>query len=325
MSKQSFFSLIFALLALPAIMSAQEAQNFGGPKGGDLAPDFTLTAIDSAGKTSTFKLSDMKGKTVVLAFFPGARTSGCTIQLEKFRDDYRYLAPAASVQYIAVSTDRDTALASWSREEKFPFLLVSDAGGKVGALYGAYDPRFKREHRLLYVIHPNGKVFVAAKPFNLADSLAFKKLEAVIRMTLPLAQTKTPIVTYDSADRELLPLLKSEAAKAAAMNKMPVVEFVSSSCPPCLSLGASMADPLLEDAFKNVYLIRLNADVWEDKWKGAGYYFKAMPSFFPLNSAGVPVGLTIDGRAWAEDIPRNQAPPLKQFFDDVLKNTKVAD
>jgi thioredoxin-dependent peroxiredoxin len=65
-----------AALLFATTLGAQAAQE-GGPKVGDLAPDFTLAAATKAGvNPAAVKLSDFRGQTVVLAFFPKARTGG---------------------------------------------------------------------------------------------------------------------------------------------------------------------------------------------------------------------------------------------------------
>lgn len=64
-------------LALTAPAAAQDPAPTEGPKVGDLAPDFTLTASTKDGVNPIpVRLSDFKGQTVVLAFFPKARTGG---------------------------------------------------------------------------------------------------------------------------------------------------------------------------------------------------------------------------------------------------------
>src|ERR1700760_1027142 len=86
---------ISSVVALrPNVAAAQQQQaapmpNF--PAVGEAAPDFSATATDSTGKAIPVSLSSMKGKVVVLAFYPLDRSSGCTIELSKFRDDYKNL------------------------------------------------------------------------------------------------------------------------------------------------------------------------------------------------------------------------------------------
>jgi peroxiredoxin Q/BCP len=66
-----------ALLALSAPASAQEPAPPGGPKVGDVAPDFELPGATKVGPSQTpVRLSDLRGQTVVIAFFPKARTGG---------------------------------------------------------------------------------------------------------------------------------------------------------------------------------------------------------------------------------------------------------
>ena len=66
------------------------------------------------------------------------------------------------------------------------------------------------------------------------------------------------------------------------------------------------------NAFEGIYLIRLDADKWG--WGENGFDFDAIPIFFKLDSEGRPSGEVIDGGAWGENIPKNMAPPLDEFF-----------
>ena len=65
------------LLATSAVAGAQNPAPAGGPKVGDMAPDFELLAATKTGPSQTpVRLSDLRGQTVVIAFFPKARTGG---------------------------------------------------------------------------------------------------------------------------------------------------------------------------------------------------------------------------------------------------------
>jgi peroxiredoxin Q/BCP len=77
--KQRILAATAAVLLLPAAAMAQQQAPAAetGPKVGEMAPDFDFTGITRYGKlANTQKLSDLRGKTVVLAFFPRARTRG---------------------------------------------------------------------------------------------------------------------------------------------------------------------------------------------------------------------------------------------------------
>jgi peroxiredoxin Q/BCP len=188
--------IIYALCALAlgaAPVTAIQAQaapkaaarTFGGPAVGDTAPNFELAGATRYGRLrDPIKLSDLRGQTVVLAFFPGARTPGCTIQMEKYRDAYATLFPGSNVVVIGVSVDADTTLANWARDARFPMVFASDPNGTAGTAYGAYDSTYKRDHRLLYVIGPDGKVAYVAKPFDLSTPKSYDNLRDAVKATL---------------------------------------------------------------------------------------------------------------------------------------------
>lgn len=155
------------------------AQSYAGPGAGDMAPDFTLPGATRYGELRhPVKLSDFRGQTVVLAFFPGARTPGCTIQMTKYRDMYQSLFRGGdSVVVLGVSVDPDTTLADWAREAHFPMVFASDAGTHAaGTAYGAYDTTYRLDRRLLYVIGPDGRIAYVAKPFNVSRMESYAAL-----------------------------------------------------------------------------------------------------------------------------------------------------
>lgn len=100
---------------------------------GDEAPDFTLpTAGDG-----TIKLSDLKGKTVVLYFYPKDDTSGCTAEACQFRDLFpKFSRTDATV--IGISRDSVAAHDKFKKKYKLPFALASDQEGKVTERYGVW-------------------------------------------------------------------------------------------------------------------------------------------------------------------------------------------
>src|SRR5207248_4036125 len=89
-----------------------------------------------------------------------------------------------NVVVIGVSVDADTTLAAWARESEFPILFASDAGGRIGQLYEAYDAKNAMDNRSLFVIGPDGRIAYVAKPFNVLSAKAYTDLgEAVDRLT----------------------------------------------------------------------------------------------------------------------------------------------
>ncbi|MCA0374948.1 MAG: redoxin domain-containing protein [Gemmatimonadetes bacterium] len=182
-------SLLRAALAtatfvfLPSLAAAQAAPAAAPAllKVGDMAPDFTVTWVTAAGKEAKpFKLSEHKGETVVLAFFPAARTRGCTVQLETYRDKYAELFKGGQkVTLVGVSVDADTALTSWARDAKFPFHLAADVDRKVGMAYGA-SAGTGMHKRHLYIIDPTGRISYVVQSFNVMSADAYTDLGAAV-------------------------------------------------------------------------------------------------------------------------------------------------
>ena len=174
-----------ALAAFATLVSAQApaAQPEAGPKVGDVAPDFTLGGATKDGVLrKSVSLAQYKGQTVVVAFFPKARTSGCTAQMTTYRDKWNELFNGGSgVQVIAISTDADTTQANWAKEANLPMIFGSDGDGAVGAKYGAYLPDRKANNRLLFVVGPDGKITYTAKPFKAMVADAYPELGAAVR------------------------------------------------------------------------------------------------------------------------------------------------
>ena len=139
-----------------------------GPKVGEMAPDFTLpgATIDGVMK-SPISLSRLKGQTVVVAFFPRARTKGCTAQMTTYRDKWATLFNGGKgITVIGISMDADTTTAAWAKEANLPMMFASDMKGEAGKLYGAYVEGRPVENRLLYVVGPDGRIAWTAKPFK---------------------------------------------------------------------------------------------------------------------------------------------------------------
>ncbi|RIK22936.1 MAG: thioredoxin-dependent thiol peroxidase [Anaerolineae bacterium] len=105
-------------------------------KTGDTAPDFEL--LTDAGKP--LRLSDLRGRRVVLFFFPKADTPGCTKQACGFRDRFPRIE-TANATVIGLSPDKPAALAKWKAKESLPYTLVSDPDHVVATAYGAWGEK----------------------------------------------------------------------------------------------------------------------------------------------------------------------------------------
>ena len=103
---------------------------------GDKAPAFSLPDADG----NTVKLSDYKGRKVIVYFYPAASTPGCTKQACDFRDNLRELNDAG-LDVVGISPDKPAKLAKFRDEEKLTFPLLSDPDRKVLTAWGAFGEK----------------------------------------------------------------------------------------------------------------------------------------------------------------------------------------
>ena len=115
---------------------------------GTPAPGFSLP--DESGRIVT--LSGLRGRSVVLVFYPGDDTPGCTRQLCTFRDGWED-ARARGVEIFGVNPQSARKHDRFRRKFAFPFPLLVDRGQKVGALYHTKGLAVKRT---VYRIGPEG-------------------------------------------------------------------------------------------------------------------------------------------------------------------------
>lgn len=128
-------------------------------KEGQKAPAFKLTADDG----STISLKDLKGKTVILYFYPKANTSGCTVQACEFRDNKPAFTKKGAV-ILGVSPDPVKNLVKFRDKYDLSFKLLSDEDHAVAEAYGVWGEKslYGRKYmgilRTTFVIGPDGKI-----------------------------------------------------------------------------------------------------------------------------------------------------------------------
>jgi thiol:disulfide interchange protein len=123
------------------------------------------------------------------------------------------------------------------------------------------------------------------------------------------------IVRIEKSNGSMMKQLAAEAQKANKLGLAPFIEFDATWCPPCQAVEKSIEDedPLTMQALKGVYLVRADVDEWSGSI-GKDFNFDAIPVYYQLDENGNPTGAVIDGGAWGEDIPKNFAPVLDEFF-----------
>ena len=131
-------------------------------KVGDNAPAFQAAAVGGSYDGQTVSLSALKGKTVVLYFYPKDDTPGCTKQACDLRDAWRDFAGKAEV--FGVSIDPVKSHARFIEKFNLPFPLLSDPEKKLVEAYGVwveksmYGKKYMGTERSTFVIGPDGKI-----------------------------------------------------------------------------------------------------------------------------------------------------------------------
>jgi peroxiredoxin Q/BCP len=120
---------------------------------GTQAPEFSLPD----GNGSEWKLSDQRGKVVVLLFYPGDETPNCTRQMCSVRDRWADYA-ATGAEVVGLSTDSVESHKKFADNHDLPLRLLSDVGGSVANLYGAQSLIPGKVARSVFVIDVNGTV-----------------------------------------------------------------------------------------------------------------------------------------------------------------------
>jgi thioredoxin-dependent peroxiredoxin len=126
---------------------------------GQPAPDFELVTDDGR----RLRLSELRGRPVVLYFYPKDDTAGCTAQACELRDDYSAFTDKGAV-VLGVSPDDEASHASFKSKYSLPFTLLADPDHRVSETYGVWGEReyagkkYTGINRSTFVIDEDGRV-----------------------------------------------------------------------------------------------------------------------------------------------------------------------
>lgn len=129
---------------------------------GDPAPDFTLPDADG----NPVSLSDYRGKSVIVYFYPAASTPGCTKEACDFRDNLAELE-GSNYAVLGISPDKPAKLARFRDAQALTFPLLSDPDRAVLEAYGAYGEKTMYGRttmgviRSTFVVDPEGRIATA--------------------------------------------------------------------------------------------------------------------------------------------------------------------
>lgn len=132
-------------------------------KPGDKAPEFELEGSDG----KTYRLSDLKGTVVVLAWFPKAFTGGCTLECKSFRENGAELKKF-DVAYFAASCDTPETNKRFSESLMLDYPVLSDPEYIAATQYGVATDKSRFPSRWTFYIGTDGKILYIDKEVNVA-------------------------------------------------------------------------------------------------------------------------------------------------------------
>lgn len=123
------------------------------PASGAPAPEFTLPSTSG----QPVSLASLRGRNVLLAFFPAVFTRVCDVELCSFRDDFSDFTAADAI-VVPISTDTTERQQEFKQAERLPMELLSDSDGRVSRQYGVYEEKRNRSRRAYVLIDRDGTV-----------------------------------------------------------------------------------------------------------------------------------------------------------------------
>jgi peroxiredoxin Q/BCP len=164
---KNFLDIVCSALGVAELETADAGLNpnfhrneaFMSIKVNDKAPEFTLQ--DENGKEISLKA--LRGKVVVLYFYPRADTPGCTVEACEFRDTFKQMQKTGAV-LLGISPDTPKAQKKFQEKFQLPFSLLADADKKVADAFGVlqeknmYGKKVMGIVRTTFIIGPDGKI-----------------------------------------------------------------------------------------------------------------------------------------------------------------------
>lgn len=132
------------------------------PKVGDYAPDFSLPNLSD----TNIKLSEFKGKPVLISVVPDIDTRVCSLQTKRFNQE---AAAIEGVQFLTISNNSKEEQANWCAAEGVDMELLHDEQGLFGQAYGLFIPEISHLARAIFVVGKDGKLIYEAISPEIAE------------------------------------------------------------------------------------------------------------------------------------------------------------
>jgi peroxiredoxin Q/BCP len=151
------------------------------PKVGEAAPDFKLPYATQEGTfmkpEELMALSSLRGKSVILAFYPADWSGGCTQEVCTLRDTFAELSKL-NASVLGISGDYVFSHHEWAKFHKLQFPLLSDHDHSVGRMYDSYNANYGMNKRTVYLIDKGGVVRYVNLAFKAGDKKDYDALRA---------------------------------------------------------------------------------------------------------------------------------------------------
>jgi peroxiredoxin len=160
-------------------VTARSEEAATAPKVGQSAPDFRLpyaTLEQIYLKPEEYmSLSGLRGKNVILAFYPADWSGGCTKEVCTLRDTFAELAKLNAV-VLGISGDYVFSHHEWAKFHKLQFPLLSDHDHKIARLYGSFNEAVGYNKRTVFLIDKEGVVRYSNLEFKAGDAKEYNRL-----------------------------------------------------------------------------------------------------------------------------------------------------
>jgi peroxiredoxin Q/BCP len=152
----------------------------GAPKVGEAAPDFSLPYATQEklvlDPKEYMSLSSLRGKNVILAFYPADWSGGCTKEVCTLRDTFMELGKL-NATVLGISGDYVFSHHEWAKFHKLQFPLLSDHDHKIARLYGSFNEAAGYNKRTVFLIDKDGVVRYVNLDFKAGDMNDYARLK----------------------------------------------------------------------------------------------------------------------------------------------------